>query len=85
MRIIKVTSCENCPYLTYDSSGRENFYCQKAFKILAYEGFITEGRMFFQMKKQYGIVVKFRNGVRWRSNHENYKGCVLSGLSVLSI
>jgi hypothetical protein len=42
MRIIKVTSCENCPYLKYDSSGRENFYCQKAFKILAYEGYITE-------------------------------------------
>lgn len=41
MRIIKVTSCENCPYLKYDSSGRENFYCQKAFKILAFEGQIN--------------------------------------------
>ncbi len=42
MRIIRINGCENCPYMHYDSGGRENFYCAKAFKILAYEGCITE-------------------------------------------
>jgi hypothetical protein len=37
MKIIKVTSCDDCPHLEFSSSGRETFWCGKCYTDIAYE------------------------------------------------
>jgi hypothetical protein len=38
MKIIKITSCEDCPYLKFECEGREHYYCDhKKGHVLACE------------------------------------------------
>ena len=37
MKIIKVESCEKCPYLEFSCSARETFWCNKCNTDIAYE------------------------------------------------
>jgi hypothetical protein len=41
MKIIKVTSCNECPHLGFDMNGREEYYCGKTYITLAREGQIV--------------------------------------------